>query len=89
VLSRTAGAYQQLADAALPVTPTDIEESAEQLHEALLMPERERQQRAAHAREVIATSTPTQWMFDQLRDAASVRGIQGTPARARTLARAG
>jgi trehalose 6-phosphate synthase len=89
VLSRTAGAYQQLAGAVLPVTPTDVEETAEQLHEALLMGERERQQRAALAREAIAASTPTQWVLDQLCDAAGVKGAQGGSARSRALARAG
>ncbi len=89
VLSRTTGAYQQLADAVLPVTPTDIEETAEQLHEALLMSERERQQRASRAREIITASTPAQWVLDQLRDAASVRGAQSGTARAGALAQAG
>jgi trehalose 6-phosphate synthase len=89
ILSRTAGAHTQLAEAVLSITATDIEETAEQLHEALLMSERERQQRAARAREIIAASTPTQWVLDQLRDAAAVRGVSGAASRPRSLARVG
>ena len=37
VLSRTAGAFEQLAEIALPITPTDIDETATELHEALSM----------------------------------------------------
>lgn len=73
ILSRTAGAFEQMVGAVLPVTATDIEETAEQLHEALMMSERERQQRVERAREVIAASSPTQWVLDQLRDAAGTR----------------
>ena len=73
VLSRTAGAYPQFADAVLPVTATDIEETAEQLYEALVMSKRERKSRAEAALAVVSASTPTQWVLDQLRDAAEVR----------------
>jgi trehalose-6-phosphate synthase len=84
-----AGAYTQLGEAVLPVTSPDVEETAAQLYEALLMSERERQQRAARAREIIASSTPTQWVLDQLRDAAAVRGVSNAASRPRALARAG
>ncbi|MGH2515883.1 MAG: alpha,alpha-trehalose-phosphate synthase (UDP-forming), partial [Ktedonobacterales bacterium] len=45
VLSRTAGAFEQMRHAVLPVTPTDIEETMEQLYEALSMSVHERQER--------------------------------------------
>lgn len=73
VLSRTAGAFSQFEQAALPVTAMDIAETADQLYEALSMPARERKRRAAAALEVVHGSTPTQWVLDQLRDAAVVR----------------
>ncbi len=85
VLSRTAGAFSQFEEAVLPVTATDIEETAEQLYEALQMSEQERKHRAASARAVVHASTPTQWVLDQLRDAADVR----PPSRGHALRAAG
>jgi trehalose 6-phosphate synthase len=88
VLSRTAGAFEQMRRAVLPVTPTDIEETMEQLHEALHMSAHERQERARHAREAAMSGSPTEWALDQLRDAAAVRAA--TPGATRgTLPRAG
>lgn len=69
ILSRTAGAYTQLADAVLPVTPTDLEETAEHLYEALVMSERERHRRAEIARAVATAETPAEWAAAQIRDA--------------------
>jgi trehalose 6-phosphate synthase len=89
ILSRTAGAYQQLAEAVLPVTCTDVEETAEQLYEALAMPARERQQRAEKARAIVNDSSLTQWILDQLCDAASARLVPSGGANGRSLARAG
>ena len=88
LLSRTAGAYQHLADAVLPVTPTDIEETAAQLYEALVMSQRERRQRATQARELVQGESPAQWISDQLRDAAHIHGALAG-SRARSLQRAG
>lgn len=88
LLSRTAGAYQQMANAVLPITPTDIVETAEQLHEALIMSRRERQQRAARARDIVQSESPAQWIHDQLRDAAQAHG-PSHGGKARSLQRAG
>ena len=91
VLSRTAGAFQQMRRAVLPVTPTDIEETTERLREALLMSMPERQERARIAREVALSTSPTDWVLRQLRDAAAVRGTKpksGHP-RSGALSRAG
>lgn len=88
ILSRTAGASSQMADAVLPVTPTDIEETAGQLYAALAMPQHERQQLATRARNIILGESLTQWIEDQLRDAAHSH----TPlraSRARSLRHAG
>jgi trehalose 6-phosphate synthase len=79
VLSRTAGAYTQLAAAALPVTATDIAETAEQLYEALIMSAHERQERMEKARAIVGSYSPTQWALDQLRDAALTRPVPPAP----------
>ncbi len=73
VLSRTAGAFQQLADVALPITPTDIDETATELYEALRMSSRERTQRAERARAIVEAETPVDWALAQLRDAVELR----------------
>jgi trehalose 6-phosphate synthase len=73
VLSRTAGAFGQLAEVALPVTPTDIDETATELYEALSMSERERAQRAERAREIVERETPVDWVFAQVHDAVALR----------------
>ncbi len=88
LLSRTAGAYQQMASAVLPVTPTDILETAEQLYEALIMSHRERQQRSEHARNIVQSESPAQWIHDQLRDAAHTHPSPHG-GKARSLQRAG
>jgi trehalose-6-phosphate synthase len=73
VLSRTAGAFEQLAEVALPVTPTDIDETATELYEALSMSLRERAQRSERAREIVDRETPLDWVFSQVRDAVTLR----------------
>lgn len=80
VLSRTAGAYHQLAEASLPVTPTDIEETAERLHQALTMPAAQRRELAQRAREIASAETPTDWIVAQLRDASHARRLHKRPA---------
>jgi trehalose 6-phosphate synthase len=75
VLSRTAGAFEQLAEVALPITPTDIDETATELYEALTMSSRERAQRAKRARAIVDAETPADWVFAQLRDALAQRRV--------------
>lgn len=73
VLSRTAGAFEQLGEVALPVTPTDLDETATELYEALRMSSRERAQRAERARAIVEAEAPVDWALAQLRDAVSLR----------------
>ncbi|HLZ24966.1 MAG TPA: trehalose-6-phosphate synthase [Ktedonobacterales bacterium] len=91
VLSRTAGAFQQMRRAVLPVTPTDIEETREQLYEALHMSAHERQERARLAHEIATSRTPAAWVLDQLSAAAAIRAAapKGARAMAGALPRAG
>jgi trehalose 6-phosphate synthase len=81
ILSRTAGAYHQLAEAVLPISPLDVAETAEHLYEALTLSENERRRRADLARSIVQGDTLTDWIANQLRDAASVR--QGQVGRGR------
>jgi trehalose 6-phosphate synthase len=66
VLSREAGAAATLAGDALLVNPYDITETAEALHQALAMPEAERQRRSAALAATAAADPPARWLGDQL-----------------------
>jgi trehalose 6-phosphate synthase len=66
VLSREAGAYEELGDEAIAVNPYDIGDTARALHEALTM---EHAKRAEHTKRLTAAATalpPTRWFLDQL-----------------------
>jgi trehalose 6-phosphate synthase len=56
ILSRFAGAAEDLAEA-LIVNPYDPDEITEAMHQALIMPQQERQDRMAHLRARVFTST--------------------------------
>ena len=66
VLSRDAGVADEFAPDAVMVNPYDVTETAEALHAALSMPEREREDR--HGRLVAAATAlpPAQWFRQQL-----------------------
>jgi trehalose 6-phosphate synthase len=66
VLSREAGAAARLAADALLVNPYDITETAEALHQALAMPDAERQRRSAALAATAAAWPPARWLGDQL-----------------------
>ncbi len=66
VLSREAGAAATLAPDALLVNPYDITETAEALHQALSMPDAERQRRAAALAAIAAADPPARWLGSQL-----------------------
>lgn len=66
VLSREAGAADDLGDAALLVNPYDVSETAAAMHAALTMPAGER---AVRCRKLVAGATslpPVRWLADQL-----------------------
>lgn len=85
VLSRTAGAYLQLAPAVLPVTPTDLVETRARLAEALAMAQDERQRRAELARRIVLEESLTGWVLAQIRDAAQVRARAPKPRAGRAI----
>ena len=66
VLSREAGAAATLGDHALLVNPYDISETAAALHQALAMPDAERQRRSAALAATAAATPPARWLGDQI-----------------------
>jgi trehalose 6-phosphate synthase len=68
VLSRTAGAFQQLGKASIPTSPTDVTETAEALYKALMLPEGERAAKAKLARQVVERYDLNTWLTRQIRD---------------------
>ena len=68
VLSRTAGAFQQLEKAAIPTSPTDVAETAHALYTALTLPEEERALKARLARQCVEHEDLNMWLTRQIRD---------------------
>ena len=66
VLSREAGAAATLAANALIINPYDISETAEALHQALAMPDTERERRSAALAATAAAQPPARWLGGQL-----------------------
>ena len=71
VLSREAGAFEELQDAALGVNPFDVAETAEVLAEALTMPAEERAQRATELRDLVTRRQAGDWLADLITAAGS------------------
>lgn len=74
VLSRTAGAYEQLGQYTLGVPPTDIDAMCEALYQALTMPMRDRRARASGLLNILLQESSTTWLQAQLRDLAAQMG---------------
>jgi trehalose 6-phosphate synthase len=68
VLSRTAGAFQQLAKGSIPTSPTDVGETAQALYKALTLSPEERNAKATIARQAIERSDLNVWMARQIDD---------------------
>jgi trehalose 6-phosphate synthase len=66
VLSREAGAAAELAEDALLINPYDVSQTAEVLHQALLMPAAERAERCARLAAAATALPPHRWFADQL-----------------------
>jgi trehalose 6-phosphate synthase len=71
VLSREAGAAAELAPDALMINPFDVSGTARALHEALVLPDPERERRAAALARQSSALPPAQWFADQLAALAS------------------
>src|SRR5436305_4750977 len=68
VLSRTAGAFQQLGKASIPTSPTDVAETAQALYKALTLPEDERVAKAKQARQAVERYDLNMWLTRQIND---------------------
>jgi trehalose 6-phosphate synthase len=66
VLSHEAGAWEELAGAALGVNPFDVSGTAGALHRALAMDAGERSARAMALQSIVRARTSADWMQDQL-----------------------
>jgi trehalose 6-phosphate synthase len=66
VLSREAGAADDLGPDALLVNPYDVSQTAEALHEALLMDRSQRAERSKRLAEAAMAFPPSRWLADQL-----------------------
>jgi len=66
VLSREAGAFQELGKDAIVVNPYDVIGTARALHEALGMPVEERAERTKRLAAAATALPPAQWFLDQL-----------------------
>ncbi len=69
VLSELAGAFYELGDHALTISPYDVYSTAEALHQALTMPAAERDQRAEALRAQVRGAGVKEWFYNQVRDA--------------------
>jgi trehalose 6-phosphate synthase len=67
VLSREAGAYEELGDDSFVVNPYDVVGTAAALHEALCLPAAERAERGKRLVAAATALPPTRWFLDQLR----------------------
>ncbi|MFD9932508.1 trehalose-6-phosphate synthase [Streptomyces massasporeus] len=66
VLSREAGAHEELGEDAITVNPYDITGTASALHEALSMRPEERAERSKRLAAAATALPPAQWFVDQL-----------------------
>lgn len=66
LLSREAGAADELGADALLVNPFDVSGTAEAMHEALRMPDEERRARAKRLAAAATSCPPARWLADQL-----------------------
>ncbi|MXM67599.1 trehalose-6-phosphate synthase [Streptomyces sp. HUCO-GS316] len=66
VLSREAGAYEELREDAIAVNPYDVVETARALHSALTMQDGERAERTKRLVAAATALPPAQWFLEQL-----------------------
>ncbi|MFC5202633.1 MULTISPECIES: alpha,alpha-trehalose-phosphate synthase (UDP-forming) [Streptomyces] len=67
VLSREAGAYEELGEDAVTVNPYDVVGTAQALHEALSLSAGERAERTKRLAAAATALPPAQWFLEQLR----------------------
>ena len=82
VLSKSAGSYAELGEAALAVRSDDIDGTAEALHDALVLPADERRQRAQSLREAVLRHDLRRWLSLLLTDLGGAESALPTVAEA-------
>src|SRR3972149_1140847 len=78
VLSEYAGAFYELAEHALIVSPFDVYGTAEAMHTALTMPAAERQRRAQALRAIVTKADVREWFAAQVADASRAASNQAS-----------
>lgn len=78
MLSEYAGAYDELGEYSLSVSPFDVHSTAETIHQALMMPVQERAQRAEALRELVRGADVRLWFKTQVDDA--LKAFDSQPA---------
>ncbi|MCI0710392.1 MAG: trehalose-6-phosphate synthase [Chloroflexi bacterium] len=73
ILSEYAGAYAEMHECALAISPFDIYGTAEAMNEALTMPRDERAKRASALREIVEANGVRNWFYQQVEDAQSAK----------------
>lgn len=76
LLSEHAGAFYELGEHALIVSPFDIYTTAEAMHRALTMPSDEREKRATALKDVVRKAGVKEWFYTQVHDAISALSSQ-------------
>jgi trehalose 6-phosphate synthase len=76
VLSRNAGAYEELEPWVVAVDPFDVAEQADALHEALSLPDEERRSRAEAIRAHVREHDLAEWLDLQLADLDRVSALR-------------
>jgi trehalose 6-phosphate synthase len=66
VLSERVGAREQLESGAIVISPCDVYATAEAIHQALLMPEEQRQKISQRLRWLIERQDINAWLYDQI-----------------------
>ncbi|NDJ62575.1 MAG: trehalose-6-phosphate synthase [Chloroflexi bacterium] len=78
VLSEHAGAFNELHDHVLAISPYDVYSTAEALHEGLTMKPQERFRRAEALRNHIKHHSVTAWFYNQVQDAIKALEIEAS-----------
>ncbi len=69
ILSEYAGAFYELGEEALTVSPFDVFGTAEMMHKALTMTAAERKKRAKKLRKIVLSADVRDWFSAQVEDA--------------------
>ncbi|MFN8564046.1 MAG: trehalose-6-phosphate synthase [Anaerolineae bacterium] len=80
VLSEHAGAFYELGEHALTISPYDVHSTAEALHQALTMPAEERFRRSEALRKQVSSGGVKVWFYNQVQDALKVLRSQSSSA---------